>query len=239
MLLKSVLNADEMVWNYLIEMETSHYKHAKIRPRFWVTHGEIATRRTGIMDFEDMMTQSTTSLVSRQQSPAQSAERMWEEDDGLDPEATAAKRKGNENKIAAKVRAKEKQMQMLFDKDTDWDRLYRLALSQSHAAAVEYSLYEGSDFTYTHQPVLSSRSRLIANARRVELASTCDLSAASSYGELLHRSNALSERASTARASTARASTARASTARASTASIDPTKTKPDVAGIIFEIVDG
>ena len=40
-LLKSVLNADEMVWNYLIEMETSHYKHAKRRPRFWLTHGEI------------------------------------------------------------------------------------------------------------------------------------------------------------------------------------------------------
>jgi hypothetical protein len=40
-LLKSVLNADEMVWNYLIEMETTHYKYTKRRPRFWLTHGEI------------------------------------------------------------------------------------------------------------------------------------------------------------------------------------------------------
>ena len=149
------------------------------------------------------MTQSTKSLDSRQQSPAQSAESMWEEDDGLDPEAAAAKRTEKEKKIAAEASAKEKQMQMLFGKDTDWDRLYRLAVPQSRAAAVEHSLQEGSDFTYTHQPVLSSGSRLIASARRAELASTCDLSAASSYGELLYRSNALSERASTARASAA------------------------------------
>ena len=38
-------------------------------------------------------------------------------------------------------------MHMLFGKDTDWDRLYRLAVPQSRAATVEHSLQEGSDFT--------------------------------------------------------------------------------------------
>lgn len=33
-----------MVWNFLIEMNESHYKHSKIKPRYWLTQGEIETR---------------------------------------------------------------------------------------------------------------------------------------------------------------------------------------------------